>query len=598
MHRLQLVLILACLLLDPITALADDRPQRLFRELRCFRAAAAHQGVAVDQRHFYAVSNRAISKFDKRSGRRVANWKAPRDSSLQHLNSGVMVDGRLYCAHSNWPNKPTVNSVEIWDAAKLEHTGRQELKNTDGGALTWIDRRDGHWWAVFAHYGEPEQVERTRLVKLDDKWQPKSSWRFPRGVIERFAPFSNSGGSWGPNGLLHVTGHDRAEVYAMRIPSKGDSLELVEILPAAIEGQGVAWDRSSLGVLYGIRRRSKEVVVLRLSHSREFERLQQCVRWKRDPRNPILPPGKSGSFDAARCMNPWVLRDDDEYHLYYSGGDDHGRQRIGLATAAVDDLANWKRHDPLLETGKAGSFDARWCVLPHVVRIAGDRWHLYYTGNAGHGQGLSAFPGIGLAVSRDGQAWSRSLRNPVLVPSGERGEPDAIGIAGGSLLQVKREDGKAVWRFYYTGCPTVGKPLELNQQKTICLAVSEDGVNWQKRGAVMFRDPQRDYENIGVAGPVVLAEPEGGFRMWYSAIGTRWGYYSICNAESDDGIHWRRGAQAGDNLQLVPEGDGWESQMVEYPAVIREGDRLRLFYCGNGYGRTGIGTAISMPRVE
>jgi len=32
--------------------------------------------------------------------------------------------------------------------------------------------------------------------------------------------------------------------------------------------------------------------------------------------------------------------------------------------------------------------------------------------------------------------------------------------------------------------------------------------------------------------------------------------------------------------------------MVEYPCVISEGDHLRLFYCGNGYGSTGIGTAL------
>ena len=39
--------------------------------------------------------------------------------------------------------------------------------------------------------------------------------------------------------------------------------------------------------------------------------------------------------------------------------------------------------------------------------------------------------------------------------------------------------------------------------------------------------------------------------------------------------------------------------MVEYPSVIREGEgtssRLRLFYCGNGYGQTGIGTAVEAP---
>ena len=113
----------------------------------------------------------------------------------------------------------------------------------------------------------------------------------------------------------------------------------------------------------------------------------------------------------------------------------------------------------------------------------------------------------------------------------------------------------------------------------------------------MFRDPQRDYENIGVAGPVVR-QGDSGYRMWYSAIGTRWGYYSICYAESDDGIHWRRGPHAGDNLQLSPDGDTWEQQMVEYPSIVPEGDRLRMFYCGNGYGHTGIGTAISVQPAK
>ena len=62
---------------------------------------------------------------------------------------------------------------------------------------------------------------------------------------------------------------------------------------------------------------------------------------------------------------------------------------------------------------------------------------------------------------------------------------------------------------------------------------------------------------------------------------------------TDDGIHWCRGRDYGSNLQLTPRGNGWERQMVEYPSVVKEGDRLRMVYCGNGYGRTGIGTAIS-----
>src|SRR5690606_36455935 len=97
------------------------------------------------------------------------------------------------------------------------------------------------------------------------------------------------------------------------------------------------------------------------------------------------------------------------------------------------------------------------------------------------------------------------------------------------------------WRFYYTGCPTVGDDVFLDQQKVICLATSQDGITWQKQGAVMTRRPDHDYEDIAVAGPVVRQHPSGLFQMWYSAIGTRWGHYSICYAESEDGVHWNRG---------------------------------------------------------
>ena len=317
--------------------------------------------------------------------------------------------------------------------------------------------------------------------------------------------------------------------------------------------------------------------------------------WIRDPRNPVLPPGSPGSFDSTCCMNPCVLRIGGEYHLYYAGGDDGGRKRICLAVAPVGDPAHWERLGPVVDIGPPGSFDAHWCVLPNVVQLAPDRWHLYYSGNTGVGSGLSAFPGIGLAVSSDGRHWEKYPDNPILPPTGQEGDPDAVGIGGGSVLKACLADGSSEWRMYYTACPTLGDDLFLNQQKRAALATSQDGIHWQRRGAVMLRDPDRDYENVAVATPVVHQNQDGSYRMWFSAIGTRWGAYSLGYAESEDGIHWRRGAHYGDDLQLGPVGASWERQMVEYPTVIREGSRLRLFYCGNGYGAAGIGTATSSP---
>ena len=584
---------------------ADPEVKTTVYELHRFEIPEAHQAVAVDANSFYAISNRSIGQYEKSSGKGQAKWNAPEGSPIRHLNSGVVVNGRLYCANSNWPQAPLKNSIEIFATDNFRHLERKDFPETEG-AINWIDRHQGAWWIVFAFYGE-EHVRRTRLVRYDDEWKITGTWSFPETVVQRFLPNSNSGGGFGPNGRLYVTGHDHAELYALEIPKTGSQLKHVETIQAPIAGQGIAWDRSDIGTLYGIIRKRKSVVAMRLSHSLEYTKLKQPVEWERDTRNPILAPRPAiskvkdpsdkptGYFDATRCMNPWVVRVNDQYRLFYSGGDKAGRQRIGVAQAKVDQLDNWKRSDPLFELGAAGAFDARWCVLPHVVQLQDKSWRLYYTGNAGRGSGLSAFPGMGIANSRDGVKWSRSNGQAVLALSGQHGDPDAVGIAGGSVIQVRAKDGTQQWRFYYTGCPTIGKPHALNQQKTICLAVSHDGVKWTKRGAVMLRDLKRDYEDIGVAGPVVHQQPDGSFRMWYSAIGTRSGYYSICYAESDDGVHWRRGLKAGDNLQLTPTGDGWESQMVEYPSVIQEGNRLRLFYCGDGYGKTGIGTAVSKP---
>ena len=45
----------------------------------------------------------------------------------------------------------------------------------------------------------------------------------------------------------------------MRLPKAGSVLELVEVIPVNIRGQGIAWDRSDRGVIYGIvRATSKE----------------------------------------------------------------------------------------------------------------------------------------------------------------------------------------------------------------------------------------------------------------------------------------------------------------------------------------------------
>jgi predicted GH43/DUF377 family glycosyl hydrolase len=318
----------------------------------------------------------------------------------------------------------------------------------------------------------------------------------------------------------------------------------------------------------------------------------QTHQWRRDLRNPILPPGPA-DFDVKACMNPFVVREGDEYFLFYAGGNRGGGRQICLATCPVNDVGRWARLGPLFPTGGPGSFDASWCVLPCVHRF-GDKWHLYYTGrNPELGEGLQCFTGIGLATSSDLRNWTRYSNEPVLKGDGLAQWPNNKGIAGGgSLIEISQPDGRILYRMYYTlAVGTKSTDMQTDQEKHSVAAHSYDGIEWFDKRYLLGPRADAPYENAATIGLTVWQQ-KSGWRAIYAAIGTQFGYYALCEAISDDGLHWHRGSP-GENLSLAPHGDGWESKMVEYPFIVQEGETLRLFYCGNGYGATGIGTAVA-----
>src|SRR5688500_14124473 len=71
-------------------------------ETAAFEAREAVQAAAADERHVYAIDNRRIARYDRASGKRLAES----DGDALHLNSGFLWRGKLYCAHSNYPRKP------------------------------------------------------------------------------------------------------------------------------------------------------------------------------------------------------------------------------------------------------------------------------------------------------------------------------------------------------------------------------------------------------------------------------------------------------------------------------------------------------------
>jgi hypothetical protein len=248
-----------------LSAAPDSTGAPVLQHVGEFAVPEANQGVGVDAKHFYAVDNQSIGKYDKKTGKLIKKWKGDKKGSILHLDSAMVMDGRLYAAHSNYPTWPMTSSLEIFDAETMEHVGSHSF-GIQWGSLTWVDWYDGHWWMTFANYDRllgPNKTPygnkaNTLMVKFTRDFRPVESWTLPKEVLDKFEDMSNSGGSWGPDGFLYLTGHDPAELYRMRLPKAGSVLELVDVIPMKIRGQGIAWDRSEPGVIYGIIRATKE----------------------------------------------------------------------------------------------------------------------------------------------------------------------------------------------------------------------------------------------------------------------------------------------------------------------------------------------------
>ena len=235
-----------------------------------FSIPEANQGVGVDKDYFYAVDNSTIAKYTK--GGKLVTRQQYSDIGVQHLDSAVVVQARIYCAHSNYRYFPMTSSIEVFDADTLDHMGSHSL-GIMLGSLTWLDLHDGAWWGTFANYDRTGRLPdgtstdmpygtkyNTTLVRFTKDWQIAEAWIFPVDLLDKFEDMSNSGGSWGPDGRLYVSGHDPAEIYKLRFPKAGSILEVEETIPVNIRGQGIAWDSSAPGVLYGIIRATDDEV--------------------------------------------------------------------------------------------------------------------------------------------------------------------------------------------------------------------------------------------------------------------------------------------------------------------------------------------------
>jgi predicted GH43/DUF377 family glycosyl hydrolase len=284
-----------------------------------------------------------------------------------------------------------------------------------------------------------------------------------------------------------------------------------------------------------------------------------------------------GGWMRHSALTPTPYRIDDGLIRVYAGfRDADGVSRIGYVDVRADDPATVVRvsAEPVLDVGRAGCFDDNGMILGDLVDAPGGL-HLFYVGFQRVARAkFLAF--TGLAVSRDGgNSFQRTQETPILDRA-----PGRSTI--GAVHSVMYENGR--WRLWYA----VGDDWEsIGGQPFpryhIRHAETDDLAAIPRADHVCLRPQGSEYR---IGRPRVYRF--GGRYVMLFTRGNVTGEYFPGVAVSDDGIAWER---RDEMLGIALSASGWDSRTLCYPALIRQRDKLLMFYNGNDMGVDGFGVA-------
>ena len=181
----------------------------------------------------------------------------------------------------------------------------------------------------------------------------------------------------------------------------------------------------------------------------------------------------------------------------------------------------------------------------------------------------SAQSNIWYAESNDGIDWHSVQNKPVLVP-GDSGRWDDYSVAPGFVLKEGN-----LFKMYYNGF------YDQYGKWNIGLAVSSDGINWEKNNEPVLVASDEEYQ-IGVSSVVNVNQV---YFMYYTVRHTP--YYYICLATSSDGIHWSK----YENNPILSVTKDWEGTGIYNPSVIYDEGKFQMVYMN--YDANSFGFAVS-----
>lgn len=311
-------------------------------------------------------------------------------------------------------------------------------------------------------------------------------------------------------------------------------------------------------------------------------------QWKKLGRvfNPLEVTGRNWLQQFAQ--GPATLIFEDFVRVYFSCRPPADEQEQYVSYSAFVDLDRKDltkiiavSKEPILNLGDTGMFDEFGTYPTSVIRDR-DTVRAYYGGWT-RCESVPFNVAIGCAISQDnGVTFDRLGPGPVISYS-----PDEPFIMSGPKI---RRFNDQYFLYYIAGKKWLMHEGRAEPVYRIRLALSDDGINWQKQNRDLI-DTKIEADECQASPDVIFAG--GKYHMFFcyrystDYRGKDKGY-RIGYASSPDGLTWtREDEKAGIDISAT----GWDSEMVSYPHVFELDGKIYMLYLGNGVGREGFGLA-------
>ena len=278
---------------------------------------------------------------------------------------------------------------------------------------------------------------------------------------------------------------------------------------------------------------------------------------------------------VSHCANPYPEHlHGDVYRIYFSCRDAENRSSISYL---VFDVIKYeiieKPSVQVLGPGELGTFDDSGCSIGCIVKMPDNKKYLYYMGWC-----LSVTVPWrnmnGLAIcDNENNEYVKYSRGPIMGLT----DTDPFTLSYPAIVKVGN-----VYKMWYGSNLKWGKTKE-SMNHVVKYAESFDGIHWTTTGQICIEG--KDESEYAFARFSVVFEGNI-YKMWYSYRGS---LYRIGYAESIAGITWER---KDDRVGIDVSSEGWDSQMIEYPAIFDHKGKRYMLYCGNDFGKTGFGMAV------